>query len=413
MDKILFLGNNLHVDTLIKIAKDRGIYSIVTDNLAVEDSPVKKMADEYWDISVTDIDAIEEKAKAEGVTAILCGASEVCMGASRELCKRLGFPFYVTDEAWEIVNNKQLFKAECTKYGVPVARDFKLDINLTTEDLAAIEYPVVVKPVDGCSSIGLHICFDEAQLIAGYKDAYEKSDAKEVVVEKFLSGEEVSLLFCFVNGEPILIETGDVLGDKKGGRPFLFGGTPTKHMALIKDKLEEPLKKLFAGMGCKAGVGSIQFIIEDEEVAVIEMNYRLPGAKTMSSEFICNRMIDYVVGEVEDKEKLISAIPPIANTKAYCVWVNPGTISEINGLEMLKEKLHTLSFNPNYRVGDTIPENSGMRQIFLYAVLDGNKEDLSKAADFINDNLEVLDENGVNLICKYHYDNKGCATAIN
>ncbi len=404
MDKILFLGNNLHVDTLLRLSKERGIYSIVTDNLSVEDSPVKQMADEYWDISVTEIDELEEKAKEAGITAVLCGASEVCMSANRELCKRLGFPFYASDEAWKIVNNKQLFKEECIKYGVPVAMDFQLDINLKASDLAAIEYPVVVKPVDGCSSIGLHICFDEEQLIAGYRDAYEKSDAKKVVVEKFFAGEEVSLLFCFVNGEPILVESGDVLGDKKGGRPFLFGGTPTKYMALIKEKLEKPLKNLFSGIGCQAGVGSIQFIVDNGEPAVIEMNYRLPGAKTMSSEFICNRMIDYAIGVTEEKEKLMGNLPVIPNTKAYCVWVNPSTISEISGLDLIKENLNTLSLNPNYKVGDTIPENSGMRQIFLYAVLDGNKEDLASATNYINETLKVLDENGVNLICKYNYE---------
>lgn len=413
MDKILFLGNNLHVDTMINIAKEKGIYTIVTDNLSVEDSPVKKLADEAWDISVTDLDELETAARKAEVTAVLCGASEVCMQANRDLCKRLDLPFYVSDKAWDIVNDKLRFKEECEKFGVPVPKNFKLDMDFSKEDLAAVEYPVVVKPADGCSSIGMHICYNEEELIAGYKDAYEKSDAKKVVLEKYYSGEETSLLFCYVDGEPVCIETGDVLGDKKNGKPFLFGGNYTKHQELFEDKFVNSLKNLFKDLGCVAGTGSVQFIFEGDDFAALEMNYRLPGAKTMSSDFMCRRMIEYATGVKVKKEDVIDSIPSVQKTNAYCIWANPGVIAEIKGIETITENLHMVSMTPNQKVGDEIVANSGMRQLFAYAITDADKEkDFAKAVDFINNNLQVLDKNGNDMLCKYSYDNKGFAIKL-
>ena len=176
MKKLLLLGNNCHVDELIKYAKARGVYTIVTDNLTVEQSPVKAMADEAWDISVFDYDVLEKKCREENVTAVLCGASEVCIKANKELCERLGLPFYANEKAWDITNDKFAFKQACVECGLPVPKDYVLDINFKAEDLANIEYPVVVKPTDCFSSLGLHICQNEQELIEGYKDAYEKAE---------------------------------------------------------------------------------------------------------------------------------------------------------------------------------------------------------------------------------------------
>lgn len=412
MKKILFLGNNLHVDSLIQVAKARGVYTIVTDNLSVEESPVKKLADEAWDVSVTDIDELEKLARANGIDGVLCGAGEVCMACNRELCKRLGLPFYVSDKAWEIVNNKDLFKAECRKHNIPVAKDYKIDLNFSQDDLAKVEYPVVVKPVDGCSSIGLHICHTEEDLIEGYKDAYEKSTIKRVVVEKLHTGDEVMLLFCFVDGVAKCIEGGDALCNKKYGIPFMFGVTPTSYSELIAEKLEGPLMEMFKELECKDGVALVQTIINQSgEIAVLEMNYRMPGVDLMNKEFVYNTVVEYAISGTLDKSVLDKA-PVLPKTVYYCLWLKPGKITEIGGLDIIREKLPVLSMVPKYGVGSEIMPNSGMRQLFAYIIMGGLRSNLSEYADFINENLVVNDENGNDMVCRFRYDNAGFVEAV-
>ena len=63
--KLLILaGAGVH-NKVVRAAKEMGIYTIVTDYL--EDSPAKKLADESWMYSITDVDAIVERCKKEHI----------------------------------------------------------------------------------------------------------------------------------------------------------------------------------------------------------------------------------------------------------------------------------------------------------------------------------------------------------
>ena len=63
--KLLILAGESNLVTLVERAKELGIYTIVTDYYDTEHSPAKLVADEYWNISWTDIDALEKKCLEE------------------------------------------------------------------------------------------------------------------------------------------------------------------------------------------------------------------------------------------------------------------------------------------------------------------------------------------------------------
>ena len=198
MKKILIIGDNLHSKELIDVAKANGVHTVITDNKAFVESQSKKIADEYWDISVTDINELEKKAKEEGIDGITCGASELCLATVRELCKRLRLPFWIDDNAWEIINNKKRFKELCRECGLPVAKDYKLDISFKQVDLEKIEYPVIVKPADGSSSIGVHVCTNEKELKEGYQDAYSSSKQKKLLLNDIIRDWKFSFCLHFM-----------------------------------------------------------------------------------------------------------------------------------------------------------------------------------------------------------------------
>ncbi len=404
MKKLLLLGNNYHVDKLIELAKKRGVYTIVTDNLPAEKSPVKNMADEAWDVDVNDIDTLVEKAQACGVTAVTSGASEFCIKSAREMCKRMDLPFYISDYGWEITNDKLKFKELCEQCQVPVAKEFALDINFDRAKLDVIEYPVVVKPADGCSSIGLHHCSNEQELIEGYKDAYDKSDSKRVVVERYFGGNELSLLYVFDNGKVTLVESSDVIGRKDEGVPFLFGSTPTTFIDLVNEKLQPGLDNLFEKLECKHGVGSIQAVIEGQDIAVLEMNYRLPGAKVMTQEYICNKVLDYSLNE--DVCAGFS-LPQAQQVTGYGIWLNPGVINDIKGIDAIKEQLTLVGFQPMKQVGDAVEANSGMRMMYAIITFMAASDKIDDCIRIINENLIILDENGNDMVRKYFISEEG------
>ncbi|WP_026494404.1 ATP-grasp domain-containing protein [Butyrivibrio sp. WCD3002] len=402
MEKLLFLGDNTHCDKMVLAAKARGIFTILSDNKSVEESKTKLLADEYWDISVLDIDALETKCRECGITGVLCGASEICMGAVRELCKRLSLPFWISDKAWEYTNDKVKFKTACKECGLPVATEYDLTIEFLEDDLNKIEYPVVVKPSDGCSSIGMHICHNENELRQGYEDAYEHSTIKKVVVEKYFTGRETAVFYVFSDGKPYLFRATDTIGIKEDGNPIVFAQEPSNFLDDYESTWKEPMEKLFSFIECKVGCGIVQLISDGKETVVMEMNYRLPGGHNANEHILHKHMIDGALGIKTCNEQEFE--PKVNNTICtYALWLKPGKISTIEGAEEVRTKLDIVSFQPFKKVGDEIDAGSGMRRIFSYISFKANKDEFADCVDMINKTLNIYDENGNDMVYKYQY----------
>ncbi|WP_081667761.1 ATP-grasp domain-containing protein [Butyrivibrio sp. WCD2001] len=399
--KLLLLGDVDKTDRIIELAKARGVYTILTDNLGQKKSKCKLIADESWDISVYDTDTLEKLSIERGITAITCGASENCMDATRKLCKRLNLPFYVSDYAWEITNDKLKFKQLCRQYGIPVVKEYMPDISLGTKEMEHIEYPVVVKPTDSCSSIGFHLCENEQDLINGYRDAYHKSKTNRVVIEKFYSGVEISLIFGFNRGEPYLIEAGATFGDRKDDIPFVFGYGPADCLGRLEKELFPQLSKLFNELGCYEGIACIQVIFEGDEYAVTEMNYRLPGGASPIQDYMCQIVLDYALNE--DYLASISQPEPV-NVSAYLVSLKPGKIASVEGVESIRELPGIAYVKINMEDGTVIEPDSGMRRIFCIIVSALPFNQFKSQISTINELLKVTDENGNDMVMRFILD---------
>ena len=157
MQKLLILGTSLVSLEIVQTAKEMGCYTIVTDNLPPERSVAKLEADEYWMINTNEIDLLEKKCREENVNAVYSGASEFNLDVVKELTTRLNLPCYIDDEPWKYARDKRLFKEKCKEIGIPVVEDYDLSDPPRREELEQIEYPVVVKPVDGSGNKGISI----------------------------------------------------------------------------------------------------------------------------------------------------------------------------------------------------------------------------------------------------------------
>ena len=402
MKTLLILGDNTHSDSLIRLAKGNGIYTIITDNKSPEESDSKLIADEYWDISVTDIDMLEKMARKANVTAVLCGASELCFRTTRDLCKRLDLTFWINDKAWDYSNDKRKFKELCKSCGLPVAKDFELDNHFKKQDLEKIEYPVVVKPVDGCSSLGMHVCSNEEELLLGYKDALSNSIAKKVVVEKYYSGIEIGLIYFFKDGKAHFFNSVDFRGYRLEAHPMIFGLGPTNYDRHFEEEWKPQIDELFLKLECKNGVGFIQILTDGKDAAVMEMNYRLPGGHLIDDCYLHKYMLDCAFGE-EDFDSIKAYVPNPKQSFRYFVWLKPGTISNIEGVNEIKSKLDVISFKNARKKGDTVCENTGMKQIFVELVVASEIDRIPSCVGFINDTLKVTDANGNDMVCRYDF----------
>jgi hypothetical protein len=71
---LIMAGKPIGSEDIVNYLKNNKAYTIVTDNHSIKYSPAKLIADESWNISTADVQAIVEKAKKREIDAVFTGA---------------------------------------------------------------------------------------------------------------------------------------------------------------------------------------------------------------------------------------------------------------------------------------------------------------------------------------------------
>jgi biotin carboxylase len=160
---LLVLGGIAQVCDIVKNARNKGIYVIVTDYL--EDSPANKIADESYNVSITDVEGLVKLCKEKYVDGIMNYCIDSGQNPYQEVCDRLGFPCYGTKEQFDIMTNKDKFKEVCISNDIDVVSGFEIDNKSLPEYLDKIEFPVIIKPSDSRASKGLSLCNNKEEIM--------------------------------------------------------------------------------------------------------------------------------------------------------------------------------------------------------------------------------------------------------
>src|SRR5690606_312921 len=125
--KILILaGKPIGSKDIVEYAQQNGAYTIVTDNLSVNQSPAKRIADEHWDVSTADVDLLCEKIKENNIDAVFTGIHEFNIWRAFDVCEKLDLPFYATKEQLIETSVKSRYKQLFREFDIPVIDEFVL-----------------------------------------------------------------------------------------------------------------------------------------------------------------------------------------------------------------------------------------------------------------------------------------------
>ncbi len=408
MEKLLMLGTSLASKEIINYAKSEGVYTIVTDYLPPEKSTAKLISDEYWMINTCELDELEIKCKKEGVTAVICGVSEFNLEMTMELCKRLNLPTYCTPEAWHYSRDKADFKLVCQKLNVPVAKDYYLSDDLTDDELDAVIFPVVVKPVDMSGNRGITYCHNKAELIEAYRYARSLSKNPKIVVERMLHGREWYSYYAIADGEIRQIAL-NAMEAQPGELKNLYSlsTTVTNHVEQFMSEINPAIEKVLKEIGCREGIAWVQAMLdEDGHFYVIEMGYRLPGDMpfvTYPDIFgfdTIKWMVDYSRG-IKNTVDMLPEEQQHAYTKCGCgysLWTcKAGIIGSISGIDEIL-KIPGVSYYSLHSVGEDFPVH---RPVGVVGISADDCDSLCNKIEQINAAISILDENGENMIIRY------------
>ena len=417
--KLLFLGGEQSLIDVVNRAKELGYYTIVTDYYPVEKSPAKKVADKYYMISLADIDKVVEMIKEENISGVLASFTDSYLGFYYEICKKAELPCYGTLEQFMLCTDKEKFKNICREYGVPVIPEYDIKANYNPEDLNQLEYPVLVKPVDNSGSRGVYICYNEDEFVKSFEEALSYSSSKNVLVEKYITGQGMSWYYTIIDENPILSAITDTTFYYPDRRvaPMRCGQLfPSKHLEEYMSSVDKNVKCMIKGLGMKNGVLFLQGFYDDGKFMIYEPGYRLNGGSTYwliekccgysQIEMLMNFAITGKMTD-EDSTKLES---PDFNGKYGFLLVVPlkkGKVGKISGIEMIKELPDVQSVIQEYYEGDIVDVLGTTKANFAYIILvSDSKQNLVNTIDTIHKNLIIENENGEDMIfARYDINN--------
>ncbi len=410
--KLLVLGGTAATLDITKNAKALGAYTIVTDYL--EGGVAKEIADETAMVSTTDFEGLKQLIKDREIDGVFCGPSEFNIRNLLRLCEDTGMRCYTTTKVWNHCANKDVFKKYCIDYGVDCPREYLVDENSTDKELDAVDFPVIVKPVDGHSSNGISVCKDKSTVIEACKAARAYSGSGKILVEKYIDngGELFGARYIIDDGKAypyLLIDT--YVADPKEKKSLISHATytPSKYSAYYMEHMDAQVRSMIAGMGLQNGTAFFQALPYNGKIYFHEMGYRLSGG--MLFKFTeplmgindMQMMLRFALGGdmCTDEEKARFDVKCGSRHGAQLgVPLNAGTISRIEGLEEMKSLPVVKDFIQYYQVGDTVKESviGTLGQHFgRFTMIADTEAELQEAINTINKTLRLYDENGTQM----------------
>ena len=405
--RLLILGGISHMIDVVNTAKNLGVFTIVTD--FDSESPAKKISDKSYDISTTDIDALETIGRLERIDGVFSGFEDKNTFNALELCKRLNLPFYATKDQLEVSSNKSKFKEYCKKYNIPTVETYRID-DIKNVEIKDIEYPVIVKPVDNYGSKGITICNNFPELSNAILKAKSFSKTQTYTVEHFYTGYGVEMYYTVQNGKAYLSAMTDrYICDQGFGLPPLPIATmfPSKHLHHYIETIDPFVRDMIVGLEIKNGLVAFQAVLEEANIYLYEMAFRLTGekhyqiVKKETAIDLLEMMVELAILDSFDLYNISSdkfdAIPlPACNLS---LLVKQGKISNIQGIQQLLKIPEVVDYIQQLYTDDTVSTIGDYNQMFIRInIVAANEKRIFEIIDEINSTLKVTSETGENMI---------------
>jgi carbamoyl-phosphate synthase large subunit len=346
MKKVLIVGVGVGQVPFLESCRSKG-YEIIAVSIP-GDYPGFKLADKVYYVDIRDKESILKIATEEKIDAILTDQNDVGIVSVAFVAEKLSFRGIGYETALKFTD-KYLMREAAKAAGIGVP-DFYHTTNLDEAVNIAenMGYPLIIKPVDSCSSRGVRRINSLEDLVREYASTKTYSLQGIVILERFIEGDVYCIDSYTENYECCNL----ILGITKyfdlpgmfipAMRIFSSAARLTDH---VGKKLLAENKKLVTSMKLPFGITHAEYIYnhEEDKVYLAEIaargggNYISSDLIPMASGFNANEaLIDYIInGNVHkiDSEKLDDKVA------AYVDFGFPanGIVRKISGLEDLKK----------------------------------------------------------------------------
>lgn len=393
MKRILMLGGSTSQICAIKAAQNMGHYVIICDYLP--DNPGQYVADEFYQVSTTDKDAVLALAKKLDLDGVVCYASDPAAPTAAYVCEKLGFPTNPYDSVM-VLSNKDTFREYLKKHNfcVPYTESYT-DIETMKKNAEKFKFPVMVKPVDCSGSKGINKVYSKDEYDFAFSDVMKYSRCKRLVVEEFIEkkGYQVSGDGFSVDGKLVFRCFGNEFYSGNGVKEYVPLGEcwPSVLDKDVQDKIHAEIQRLITELGMKTGAYNIEVILDkDDNVYILELGARNGGS-------LIPQITKYATGvdmvEYTIKAALSEDCSDLKMKEPTGFWSNymvhskkTGKLVRVNVAKELEDNF--VEYQTDYKKGDMVYafENSGHAlgtMVFKYKTKEEMFDKIARLTDLV------------------------------
>ena len=335
--KALVLAGGFPQIELIRQLKEKSIEVLLAD---YNENPVaKQYADQYYQVSTLDVEAITNVARSEQVDFLITVCTDQALLTVAKVSELLGLPCYIDYATALNVTNKQYMKDVFVKAGIPTAKHVIRD-RLDEVEIRSMDFPLIVKPVDCNSSKGVRKVETPDELREAFTAAVNFSRTNTAVVEEYIKGAEITVDVYVEDGQAHVLSISNSDKIAEADKFVIFRTIqPAAINEGVKAQVAVIAQQIADAFGIVNSPMLIQMLTDGERAYVIEFSARTGGGvkhlliKHVSGFDVVKAVVDLTLGDKPHVAKESSQTKYLVNDFIYC---NPGVYDHFEGFEELQ-----------------------------------------------------------------------------
>ena len=312
-------------------------YNVLLAAPVISDAFVPYISDSLL-IDVRDKDRILEFARERSICGVITDQTDIAVRSVAYVAEKLGLPG-IGYETGCLFTDKSLMRERMAQLGI------KLLPHRTVSSLEeALAYydeiggSIIIKPLDTQGSRGVQICRCADELKSKYAEAARWSSNHSVLIERFATGREFLVEGLAVDYEFRNLCIGDTL---YFDLPDAFAAKSRIFPTVVDDDLRQRVldlnTKIITGFGLKQGITHSEFIMDGDDIYLIETAAR-GGGVFISSDLIhlsCGLDTEgFLLDIASGKQKGLPEILPQQCVCGYLAFYVPeGKILRVSGVK--------------------------------------------------------------------------------
>lgn len=394
--KAMVIAGGVPQMELLRQLKERKIETVLLDGN--ENCLARAIPDKFYKVNIFNIEDVKKIAVDEKVDFIITVCADQVLLVVAEVSEMLSLPCYIGYKQAQDVSDKIRMKKIFKENKIPTTKYLELE-SLDMNEIAKLNYPLVVKPVDAYSSKGVRKAETEKELIAYYNEAKKISRSGGVIVEEFFEGEEISVDAFVLNGKAHILSITNSEKVKDKDRFVIFRGRyPAAIPDTIRNQIEDVAQKIADSFGLVNSPLLVQLLHNNENISVLEFCARTGGnMKWLLIKNSCG--VDVITATIDITLGLVPDITPkevnnnvVVNDFIYC---KPGVFDYFEGFDELVEKGIINEFHPVRTKGTEMHGvTSSSDRIAGMNIIADSVDEYNKKLRIILDQIAVIDTEG-------------------